>query len=83
MMLEAVLQQQLSNQDWEPVSFSFRFSTEFESKYSIIELELLTVVWAIEHFKSYVYGIKFQDNSDHKELSSILRHNRGNKTFSS
>ena len=58
--LGAVLQQQQSNQEWKPVSFASRFLTDFESKYSINELELLAVVWAIEHFKNYVYGVKFQ-----------------------
>ena len=63
--------------------FASRFLTEFETKYSINELELLAVVWAIEHFKNYVYGTKFKVISDHKALSSVLRPNRGNKTFSS
>ena len=81
--LEAVLQQQQSNQEWKPVSFASRFLTEFESKYPIIELEILVVVWAIEHFKNYVYGVKFLVNSDHKALASVLKPNRSNKTFSS
>ena len=81
--LGAVLQQQQNNQDWKPVSFASRFLTDIEAKYSINELELLAVVWAVEHFKNYVYGIKFQVISDHKALSSVLRPNRGNKTFSS
>ena len=65
------------------MSFASRFLTDFEAKYSINELELLAVVWAVEHFKNYVYGIKFQVISDHKALSLVLRPNRGNKTFSS
>ena len=81
--LGAVLQQQQNNQNWKPVSFASRFLTDFEAKYSINELELLAVVWAVEHFKNYVYGIKFQVISDHKALSSVLRPIRGNKTFSS
>ena len=81
--LGAVLQQQQDNQEWKPVSFASRFLTNFEAKYSINELELLAVVWAIEHFRNYVYGVKFQVISDHKALASVLRPNRGNKTFSS
>ena len=56
----AVLQQQQSYQDWEPVSFGSRCLTEFKSKYSISELELLAVVWASEHFKNDVYFKSFQ-----------------------
>ena len=40
-------------------------------------------MWAIEHFKNFVYGVKFHVISDHKALSSVLRPNRGNETFSS
>ena len=58
--LGAVLQKQQHNQSWKPVSFASRFLTSFESKYSINELELLAVVWAIKQFKNYVYGVKFQ-----------------------
>ena len=57
--------------------------TELKCKYSISELELLAVVWSIEHFKKYVYGVAFGNVSDHKALQSVLRSNKGNKTFSS
>ena len=62
------------------MSFASKFLTEFEAKYSVNELQLLAVVWAIEH---YVYGEKFQIISDHKALASVLKPNRGNTTFSS
>ena len=81
--LGAVLQQQQNNQEWKAVSFASRFLTSFESKYSINELELLAVVWAIEHFKNYVYVVKFQVISDHKALASVQTPKRSNKTFSS
>ena len=81
--LGAMLQKQQDNQEWKPVSSASRFLTNFEAKYSINELELLAVVWAIEHFRNYVYGVKFQVIPDHKALASVLRPNRGNKTFSS
>ena len=81
--LGAVLQQQQSNRERKQASFASRFSTDSESKYSINELELLAVVWAIERFKTYVYGVKFQVISDHKALASVLKPNRSNKTFSS
>ena len=46
-------------------------------------MELLAIVWAVEHFKNYVYGLQFKVISDHKALMSVLKPNRGNKTFSS
>ena len=80
--LGAVLQQK-EDMGWKPISYASRFLTELEAKYSITELELLAVVWAIEHFENYVYGGKFGVVSDHKALQSVLKANKGNKTFSS
>ena len=74
--LGTVLQQQQENHDWKPVSFASRFLTNFEAKCSINELEFIAVVWAIEHFKNYIYGVKFQIFSDHKALASVLKPNR-------
>ena len=54
-----------------------------ETKYSINELELLAVVWSVEHFINYVYGVPFGIVSDHKALQSVMKSNKGNKTNSS
>ena len=81
--LGAVLQKSQTNGEWRPICFASRFLTDFESKYSINELELLAIVWAVEHFRNYVYGVQFKIISDHKALMSVLKPNRGNKTFSS
>ena len=40
-------------------------------------------MWAVEHFRNYVYGVHFKIISDHKASMSVLKPNRGNKTFSS
>ena len=48
--LGAVLQQQTKT-GWQPISFASRFLAEFEQKYSINELELLAVIWAVENFR--------------------------------
>ena len=78
--LRAVLQMNEQN-SWEPLAYASRFLTELESKYSINKLELLAVVWSIEHFKNYVYGIEFGVVFDHKVSQSVLKSNEGNKTF--
>ena len=50
--LGALLQQNDGN-NWRPIHFASRFLTPPESKYSINEIELLAVVWAVQHFKNY------------------------------
>ena len=80
--LGAVLQQK-TDEGLQATHFASRFLTTFEQKYSINELELPAVVWAIENFRSYVYGVQFEVISDHKALTAILKGNRANKTYSS
>ena len=63
--LGTVLQQN-DGINWRPIHFASRFLTPLGSKYSINELELLAVVWAVEHFKIYLYGTKFHIVSEIK-----------------
>ena len=70
--LGAVLEQE-SNKGWETIAYASRFLNKAEEKYSINELELLGVVWALEHFKHYLYGHYFTVQTDHRALLSILK----------
>ena len=80
--LGAVLQQKDGNKKTGDQYISHQDSlTPLECKYSINELELLAVVWAVEHFKNYLYGTKFQIVSEHKAWTSVLKGNTNNKTF--
>ena len=81
--LGAILMQKNDNEDWEPISCASRFLTNYEQKYSTNELELLAIVWAVEHFRNYIYGVKFEVVSDHKALETAIKSNHGNKTYSS
>ena len=80
--LGTVLQQNDGN-NWRPIHFASRFLTPLQCKYSINELEKLAVVWAVEHFRDYLYGTNFQIVSDHKALTSVLKGNKNNETYSS
>ena len=53
--LGAVLQQSQENGEWKPICFASRFLPDFEAKNSINELELLGIVWAVEHFKNCLW----------------------------
>ena len=43
----------------------------------------MAAVWAIEQFKFYLYGRRFTLITDHQALVSVLKSNRGNKTYQS
>ena len=66
---------------WHTVAFALRFLDSVEDRYSINELELLGVLWSIEHFKYYLYGKPFTVITDHRALLSIMRENRANKSY--
>ena len=80
--LGCALEQRTPN-GWHTVAFASRFLNSVEDRYSINELELLGVVWSVEHFKYYLYGKPFTMITDHRALLSIMRENRSNKSFNS
>ena len=52
--------------NWKMVAFASRFLNVTELKYSTNELELLGLVWALDHFKNYLLGKQFSILTDHK-----------------
>ena len=81
-VLGCALEQRTPN-GWHTVAFASRFLNSVEDWYSINELELLGVVWSIEHFKYYLYGKPFTVITDHMAFPSIMRENRANKSYNS
>ena len=75
--------EQLHGNDWKTISFASHFLNPHESKYSTNKLELLGVVWAVEHYKNCLHGSEFEVITDHKALHSALSPNHGNKTYHS
>ena len=72
---------------WKTVAFASRFLNSNEERYSIDELELLGVVWAIEYFKYYLFGKNFTVLTDHRALLSVLKsttfNHPSNKSYNS
>lgn len=60
-------------QEEKPVAFASRALTQAEVRYSQIEKELLAIVFAMEKFHEYVYGLPVTVQSDHRPLESILQ----------
>ena len=51
-----------------PIAFASRKLAEHELKYSISEKECLAILWAMEHYKYFLYGTEFIVITDHKAL---------------
>lgn len=69
--LGAMLEQK-HNDNWAPVAFASRSLTPAERNYCPLELEMLSIVFACEHFHEFLYGQRFLVNNDHKPLKTIV-----------
>ena len=71
-----VLQQKHGN-DWRMVKAGSRVLTDTESRYAIIELEMLGVAWATEKCRTFLLGLQhFTVITDHNPLTPILNSHR-------
>ena len=68
---------------WKTVAFASRFLKKNEGRYSINELELVGVVWAVEYFKYYLFEKNFTVLTDHRALLSVLNAHRSNQSYNS
>ena len=62
-------------QDDGPVAFTSKALTPTEQHHANNERELLTCIFGVEHFRTYVFGRYFMIESDHKSLEQILMKN--------
>ncbi|PFX16885.1 Uncharacterized protein K02A2.6 [Stylophora pistillata] len=58
--------------EWRAISYASRNLTEVKRRHSQTEKQALTLVWACERFKIYVFGRKFELETDHKPLDCIF-----------
>ncbi|XP_067936936.1 uncharacterized protein [Watersipora subatra] len=70
--LGAVLLQLADENEWQPVEYASRKISETETRHAMVEKEALAITWACEKFDYYLVGWKFEIESDHKPLISIL-----------
>jgi hypothetical protein len=70
-----VLKQLNQQGNWETVQAGSRFLSEAETRYAMIELELLAIVWACQKCRMFVEGLpksRFMIWTDHQPLIPIV-----------
>ena len=56
-----------------PVMCASKKLDKAEKNYSIIEKECLAIVWAVQRFEPYLYGVEFTIQTDHSPLQYLER----------
>jgi hypothetical protein len=59
-------------QDDHPIAYASRTLNTAEINYSVIQKELLAIVWAVKYFRPYLYGQKFTITTDHRPLTYLF-----------
>ena len=70
--LGAILAQKQPDGTVQPTAYGSRTLQQHEKKYGATELEALGVVWAVKHFRHYLYGHHCHVLTDHEPLRSLL-----------
>ena len=65
----AVLLHELEGEGRLPIEYASKKLLRREKNYSVIEKECLDIIWGVEKFRKYLYGVEFLLETDHKHLS--------------
>ncbi len=55
------------------IVFANRALTPTEKSYSATDLEILAVVWALQHFRDIIMGYKITVYTDHSPITKIFK----------
>ena len=70
--LGAILSQYQEDQKLHPVAYASRSVSTTETNYAITDLETLAAVWAVTHFRYYLYGHDVTIITDHAAVKATL-----------
>ncbi|RXN30291.1 retrotransposon-like family member retr-1 [Labeo rohita] len=72
---------QADDEIWKPVAYASRSMTDSECRYAQIKKECLGLVFGLEKFHNYVYGLPtFTAETDHRPLIAIIKKNLNEMT---
>ncbi|CAB4036898.1 Retrovirus-related Pol poly from transposon, partial [Paramuricea clavata] len=75
--ISAILaQKEHHSQQYKILSYASRALSPVETRYSQTDIEGLSLVWGIEHFRMFLIGSEFDVITDHKALESIFNNPR-------
>lgn len=69
----AVLNQFDDNGEPRVIAYGHKSLFISEQKYHFLEKEAMALVWAVDHFKQYLYGKHFELITDHQPLEFIFK----------
>ena len=70
--LGAILTQKQPDGDFRPVAYASRTLNAVERRYSQIEREALAILWSIQRFEVYLYGMDFTVYTDSRPLERVF-----------
>ncbi len=55
------------------IAFASHALNTAEKNYSVTHLEILSIVWALKHFRDIIMGYKITVYADHSPITEILK----------